>query len=175
MRFILPLLATLAVALPAAATDARPRPGQIIPTSCRQGECSWLRVVSVEPGMAGPEGRLIRMTARRGSSTHADGNLPAGPRGARIQWEEADEVGYAFCSTRRPAFGFAPQGEGLIVHFLDLYDLGGYQEASGRLYMRLCHSRGDVPRAAALRRMGYRPGTRNEQIENGTPETMTRF
>ena len=172
---LLPLIAAVAVTLPAASTFARPRPGQIIATSCRQGECSWLRVLSVEPGAAGPGGRLIRMTARRGSSTHADGNFPVGPRGARIVWEETDEVGYAFCSTRRPAFGFAPQGEGLIVHFLDLYELAGYQEASARLYMRLCHSRGDVPRAATLRRMGYRPGTRNEQIENAAPEAMIRF
>lgn len=175
MRLVLPLFAAFAVTLPAASVDARPRPGQIIPSSCRQGECSWLRVVSVEPGASGPEGRLIRMTARRGSSTHADGNLPAGSRGVRIQWEETDEIGYAFCSTRRPAFGFAPHGEGLVVHFLDLYQLAGYQEASARLYMRLCHSRSDVPRAATLRAMGYRPGTRNEQIENGTPEAMTRF
>lgn len=129
MRF-LPFFATLALALSlsAASVHARPRPGQIIPTSCRQGECSWLRVVDVQVDAPGPEGRLIRMTARRGSSTHADGNLPVGPRGARIEWEETDEVGYAFCSTRRPAFGFAPQGEGLIVHFLDLYELAGYQD-----------------------------------------------
>ena len=45
-----------------------------------------------------------------------------------------------------------------------------------RLYMRLCHGRDSLPAAAAmLRRLGYRPGTRSEQIENGDVETMTRF
>jgi hypothetical protein len=174
MRFALPLAATLA-ALAAAPAVARPAPGQIILSGCRQGECAWLRMVRVENAGRVPQGALVRMRVRRGTSTHLDGNLPAGPRGARILWERSDEDSYAFCSVRRPAFAFARSGEGLLVHFLDLFDLGGYQEASGRLYMRLCHSRGDVPRAAVLRRLGYRPGTRSEQVEDATPATMTRF
>ena len=174
MRLALPLLAALA-ALFAAPAAARPAAGQLILSGCRQGECAWLRVLRVENAGRVPQGALVRMRVRRGSSTHLDGNLPSRPADARIEWEPGEGVSYAFCSVRRPAFAFARRGERLLVHFLDLFDLGGYQEASGRLYMRLCHGRGDVPRAAVLRRLGYRPGTRSEQVEDATPETMTRF
>jgi len=175
MRFAPPLVALLAALLAATPAVARPGPGQVILSGCRQGECSWLRVLRVENAGRVPQGALIRMGARRGTSTHLDGNLPVGARGTRIEWEPGEGGSYAFCSVRRPAFAFARAGERLLVHFLDLFDLGGYQEASGRLYMRLCHGRGDVPRAAVLRRLGYRPGTRSEQVEDATPETMTRF
>jgi len=175
MRRFLALLAAFALILPAGLAVARPRPGRVILSGCRQGECAWLRVSRVEDAGRVPQGALVLIGARRGTSTHLDGNLPSVARGAPIAWEAEDEVGYAFCSVRRPAFAFAGHGEGLLVHFLDLFDLAGYQEASARLYMRLCHDRGGVPGAAALRRLGYRPGTRSEQVEDATPETMTRF
>jgi len=172
---LLLLLAALAATLPTGLAAARPSAGQIILSGCRQGGCAWLRVLRVEPAGRVPQGALVRMRVRRGSSTHLDGSLPNRPGQARIEWEPGEGVSYAFCSVRRPAFAFARQGEGLLVHFLDLFDLGGYQEASGRLYMRLCHGRGAVPGAAVLRRLGYRPGTRSDQVEDATPETMTRF
>lgn len=175
MRNALPFLAAFAVTLPAGLAAARPSEGPMILSGCRQGACAWLRVLRVENAGRVPQGALVRMRVRRGSSTHLDGNLPSGARGTRIEWEPGEGVSYAFCSVRRPAFAFARHGEGLIVHFLDLFDLGGYQEASGRLYMRLCHGRGGVPGAAVLRRLGYRPGTRSGQVEDATPETMTRF
>lgn len=175
MRRILLFLATLATLPPAAIEAARPKPGQVILTTCRQGECVWLRVLRVEAAGRVPQGALVRMTSRRGISIHRDGNLPSGARGTRIEWEPGSWVGYAFCSLRRPAFAVARRGEGLLVHFLDLFGLAGYQDASGRLYMRLCHGRGDVPREAVLRRLGHRPGTRNDQVEHATLETMTGF
>ena len=175
MRRTLPFLALLAVILPAGLAVARPTAGQLILSGCRQGECAWLRVLRVEPAGRVPQGALVRMRVRRGSSTHLDGSLPSRPGQARIEWEQGEGVRYAFCSVRRPAFAFARRGEGLIVHFLDLFDLGGYQQSSARLYMRLCHGRGAVPGAAVLRRLGYRPGTRSDQVEDATPETMTRF
>ncbi len=175
MRFALPLLAALAALFAAAPALARPVAGQLILSGCRQGECAWLRVLRVESAGRVPQGALVRMRVRRGSSTHLDGSLPGGARGTRIEWEPGEGMSYAFCSVRRPAFAFARHGEGLLVHFLDLFDLGGYQEASGRLYMRLCHGRSGVPGAAVLRRLGYRRGTRSDQVEDATLETMTRF
>jgi len=134
-----------------------------------------MRIVAVGAVVRVPAGALRSIVVRRGVSTHPDGNLPRRARDARIEWEAADQAEYAFCSARRPAYAFGREGEGLIVHFLDLFDLAGYQYASAGLYMRLCHGRERLPRAAVLRRLGYRPGTRSEQVEGATPGTMTRF
>jgi hypothetical protein len=41
--------------------------------------------------------------------------------------------------------------------------------------MRFCHGRDGLSEADALQSLGYRPGTRSEQVEDGSPETMTRF
>ena len=175
--FLALLLACHGAPVSAHGAAAAPLPrlaGRVILAGCRQGECGWLRIVAAESVARVAEGELRRMVARRGSSVH-DGRLPEREREARIAWEANDSVGYAFCSARRPAYAFEREGEGLIVHFLDLYDLAGYQFVSAGLYMRLCHGRERLPRAAVLRRLGYRPGTRSEQVEGATPETMTRF
>jgi hypothetical protein len=178
------LLAALAPALalsacaPAAENDraaAAVPAGQVIQSGCRQGECAWLRLVRVEKVEARPEGELRRIVARRGRSVHLDGELPSGPSNAAIEWEEKDGAQYVFCSTRRPAFAFPGEGGGLIVHFLDLFDLGGYQMASASLYMRFCHDDAGLPDEEKLRSLGYASGTRSEQVESAGPEAMTRF
>ncbi|HWT13990.1 MAG TPA: hypothetical protein VN231_14645 [Allosphingosinicella sp.] len=150
--------------------------GRTLLAGCRQGECGWMRIVRVESAVRRPEGELRRMTVRKGRSVHPDGRLPDDESDAAIEWEANDGVDYAFCSAQRPAYAFSGgDGGGLTVHFLDLFDLAGYQQVSGGLYLRLCHGRERIPDAAALRRLGYRPGTRSEQVEDGTPETMTAF
>ncbi len=150
--------------------------GQTIQAGCRQGECIWMRISEVKRVAAVPQGELRQMMATRGSSLHPDGNIPARAEDADIEWEAAPRPDYAFCSVERPAYAFADEGA-LITHYLDLYDLAGYQTSSGRLYMRLCHDIADedVPDAATLGRFGYRPGTRNEQVEGGEPEDMAAF
>jgi len=174
MRDARSFLILLALAIPAGVAAAGPRVGKTILSGCRQGECAWLRVLGVGPPAATTEGVLRRMTARRGTSLHPDGNLPEGARHARIEWEAGEQVNYAFCSRLRPAFAFQ-SGQDLVIHYLDLFDLAGYQQASGALYMRLCHDRKSVPGAAGLRKLGYQSGTRSEQAEAATPEAMTRF
>ncbi|MBX3561384.1 MAG: hypothetical protein KF780_06180 [Sphingomonas sp.] len=149
--------------------------GRTILAGCRQGECSWMRIGEVTRAVTVPQGELRRMIVERGSSVHLDGNLPERAEGTQIEWEAGTRSDYAFCSIERPAYAFEDEG-GLITHYLDLYDLAGYQTSSGRLYMRLCHDVDEeVPDAATLGRFGYRPGTRSEQIEGATPEDMTRF
>jgi hypothetical protein len=149
--------------------------GRTLRTGCRQGECAWLKVRRVETVKSLAQGRLVGLTARAGTSIHLDGNIPAGPERVGIEWEKADRADYAFCSTRRPAFAFPGDHGGLVVHFLDLFDLGGYQMASASLYMRLCHGRPGLPSAGLLRSLGYRPGTRSDQVEGASVEAMTRF
>ena len=155
--------------------------GQTILAGCRQGECVWMRIGEVTRVATVPQGELRRMTSRRGSSLHLDGNLPDREADAAIEWEAEERADYAFCSVERPAYAFEEKedegGRGLITHYLDLYDLPGYQTVSGRLYLRLCHgAEGEAAlETQALGRLGDQPGTRSEQTAGGAPEDMTRF
>ena len=170
--------AALAASIAAAAADAplaAQARAQVILGGCRQGECSWLRLVRVATVRTVPQGRLRQIVVQRGASLHLDGRLPGRPGQARIAWEAAARNEYAFCSTRRPAYAFPDEDGGLIVHYLDLFDLAGYQLGSGRLYMRFCHGRASVPEPARLRRMGYRPDTPSWQAEGETLDALTRF
>lgn len=176
LLFAVPPAATGCAPARDAATEPLPAlAGRTILAGCRQGECQWLRIVSVDSVLRLPEGELRRMVVRRGVSTHLDGNLPDRPERASIQWQADDMAEHAFCSNRRPAYAFDRDGGGRLVHFLDPFDLAGYQYVSAGLYMRLCHGRERVPDAAGLRRLGYAPGTRSEQVEDATLATMTDF
>jgi hypothetical protein len=161
-------------ALPMFATPLAAQSDRILLTSCRQGECGWMRIVSSVVQSRNPNGILRRITVRRGTSLNPDFHLPSRASEARIEWRRLDSVEYAFCSRRRPAYAFPDDGR-LIVHFLDPFDLGGYQFGSAAHYFRFCHGRNTMPSPRAMRRLGYRPGTRSEQIEAHTPEVMTRF
>ena len=148
--------------------------GGVVSAGCRQGECSWRRLVRVEDVENRAEGRLRRMVARAGQSLHPDGNVPRRPPSS-IRWEAADRTDYAFCSVRRPAYAFPGDDGRLTVHFLDFHALAGYQLASAGMYMRICHALDEVPEPGVLRTMGYVPGTRNEQIEDAEVDALTRF
>jgi hypothetical protein len=162
-------------------TEALPNlAGRVLADGCRQGECHWSRAVRLESVGTFPEGELRRLTARGGTSTYdpsAEHEPPEAYSAAvRVTWDATDRSDHAFCSRRRPAYAFPDDGGGTIIHYLDLYDLAGYQLASARAYMRICHDAAfDGDDEALLRRLGYRPGTRNEQVESGRPEDMTRF
>ncbi|HST35782.1 MAG TPA: hypothetical protein VLK25_04040 [Allosphingosinicella sp.] len=167
MKRILPAAALALAALPAAAQGPLPRlENQVLLGGCRQGECGWLRVISLSRVSRVPQGELRRILIRRGNSPDPGTGRP------RIAWESGTRTDYVFCSTARPTFAFEEDGQ-LIIHYLDLFDLAGYQQSSGQLYARFCHGRTQSMRQ--LRRLGYRPGTRNEQAEGGTPEDLTRF
>lgn len=150
--------------------------GRVLSVGCRQGECVWLRVARVETMSAGPHGELRRLAGREGRSLYADEAPEAYSAAVPVQWEAGDASSYAFCSTERPAYAFPDETGALILHYLDLFDLGGYQLASARMYMRICH---DLPfdgeETAPLRSLGYRPGTRSEQVEDAAPGDLARF
>lgn len=170
--------ANVAAPAPPATAQATPLPplaGQTFVAGCRQGECGWIEVLRFERVRTVPQGELRRLVIRRGSSLHPDGDLPATPADARIEWAPGEKTDYVFCSTERPAFAFQDDGGALVTHYLDLFDLAGYQYTSAGLVMRACHGGEEVPDAAGLRALGYRPGTRNEQVEGGTPEDLARF
>ncbi|HEY0113863.1 MAG TPA: hypothetical protein VGB59_12050 [Allosphingosinicella sp.] len=147
----------------------------IIRGGCRQGQCRWLRVQSSESADPIEQGQLRKVVVRSGTSHHPDDNVPREPPRKGIEWEDRDQTYYAFCSIHRPAFAFPDESGGYVVHFLDLYDLAGYQSASADTYMRICHALDEVPEPEILRTIGYRPGTRSEQVEAADPQVMTRF
>lgn len=151
--------------------------GRVLPAGCRQGECVWSRIVSIERLRSVPQGELRRVALRRGRSLHPDDPPDAFAPDLPVEWEAADESHYVFCSTERPAYAFPDRGaEGLIVHFLDPFRIAGYEYGSARAYMRFCHdeafAEGD---GQGLHRLGYRPGTRSEQVERASPEDLARF
>lgn len=156
-------------------TPLPPLAGQTFVAGCRQGECGWMEVLRFERVMTVPQGELRRLVIRRGSSLHPDGNLPDTPADAEIDWALGEKTDYVFCSTVRPAFAFEDDDGGLVTHYLDPFNLGGYQYTSAGVLMRACHRRDDMPDAAGWRALGYRPGTRNEQVEGVRPEDLTRF
>jgi len=177
MRASLTLLLALTACAESPVESAPPSKaeGHTILVGCRQGECGWARIGRIDTVETVAQGQLRRMTMRSGTSTHLDGNIPDSPAQAEIEWQAADQSDYAFCSKERPAFAFPDEGGGLIVHFLDLFDLGGYQMNSAKLYMRVCHDFDGVPDEAKLHAWGYRPKTRSEQIEGAKAEDLTRF
>lgn len=140
---------------------------------CRMMECSWSKPVSNVAVRSTAAGTLRKIVARRGTSLHRDGDPPADPATARIEWGKAATVSYAFCSRSRPAFAFR-SGKRWIAHALDPFSLGGYNRASAVEYMRACHGldfdRDDIE--PAMRDLGYRPGTRSEQVEIARPEQL---
>jgi hypothetical protein len=161
----------------AAAQPALPAlAGRILLSGCRQGQCAWVRVVRLETVTVAARGELRRLVGRSGMSLFNDEAPDSYSASVRVRWAAQDRSSYAFCSTARPAYAF-PDDEGhLYLHYLDLFDLAGYQTASATMYMRICH---DLPSyfedATALRNLGYHPGTRNEQIEDAAPEDLARF
>jgi hypothetical protein len=132
----------------------------------------WGRIVEVAEAGAGPDGTLRRLAYRSGSSMD-DG---AGTASATdVDWETPVRTDFAYCSASRPAYAF-PDGEsGLVVHHLNLFDLGGYQMASAKLYGMVCHDLPvELPSPQTLRELGYRPGTRSDQARAAGPEALLR-
>lgn len=178
--FLVAVLGAVIAAPPAAQSPLAPihgLDGRVLLAGCRQGGCSWRRVVRVERIDGNAHGELRRITSRDGSSEYGMAEPPSrySPR-LRIAWEAGDRSDYVFCSRERPAFAFRDSdGPGFITHFLDLYQLFGYQYSSAEIYMRACHGEGLPVSPASLRRLGYRPGTRSEQVEDRRPEDLLRF
>jgi hypothetical protein len=147
-----PVLAILLlVGLVGPVVAAAPLPklgGRTILASCRQGECRWLRIAEVASVSKQAQGELRRMRARAGLSYHPNGDTPKSAARTAIEWERSEQVDYAFCSTKRPAYGFSDRRGGLVVHYFDLFDLAGYQYATAA---KACRPTGRCARSATAR------------------------
>lgn len=155
----------LAIALAAAADGTAPDLVQ-----CRMMECSWSRPVSNVAIRSTSAGTLRKVTAFRGTSVHRE-DLPSSFEGSiPIDWEKRASVQYVLCSRSGPALAFR-SGKRWVAHALDLFDLPGYQGASAVIYLRACHGldydREDIEEA--MRDLGYRSGTRSDQVEIDRP------
>ena len=140
---------------------------------CRQMECAWSKPVSNVAIRTTASGTLRKITAFRGTSTYRDDPPSSFDESIPIKWEKPAAVQYALCSRSRPAFAFR-SGKRWVAHALDLVDLPGYHTASAIGYLRACHGvdyyREDLD--DMLRRLGYRPGTRSDQVEIDRPERL---
>lgn len=157
----------LAMALAAA---AGPEPRLV---TCHMMECSWSKPVSNVAIRSTSAGTLRRVAAIRGTSVHRDDYPSRYHASIRIAWEKAAKADYVLCSRTQPAMAFR-SGKRWIAHALDLFNLGGYNTASAITYLRACHGvdydRSDIDKV--MRGLGYRSGTRSEQVEIARPEQL---
>ena len=161
---------SLVIALAAAAAADGPAPDLI---HCRMMECSWARPVSNVAIRSTSAGTLRKVTAFRGTSVHRDDVPSAFDESIRIEWEKSAAAQYVLCSRSRPALAFR-SGKRWVAHALDLFDLPGYHSASAIAYLRACHGldylREDIDKV--MKDLGYRSGTRSEQVEIARPEQL---
>jgi hypothetical protein len=160
---------SLAIALGAAAAAA-PAPDLV---QCRMMECVWSRPVSNVAVRSASAGTLRKVTALRGASGYRDEPPSGFDESIPIEWEKRASVQYVLCSTSRPALAFR-SGKRWVAHALDLFDLPGYHTASAIGYLRACHGidyhREDIDKV--IQGLGYRPGTRSDQVEIARPEQL---
>jgi len=154
----------------ATAAPAGPAPRLV---RCHMMECAWSKPVSNVAVRSTPRGTLRKVAAIRGTSVHR-GDYPSRyDASLRIAWEKPASVDYVLCSRSQPALAFR-SGKRWIAHALDLFNLGGYNTASAITYLRACHGmdydREDIEKA--MQGLGYRSGTRSEQVEIARPEQL---
>jgi hypothetical protein len=160
----------IALAMALAAAGAAPAPSLVY---CHMMECTWSKPVSNVAIRSTPIGTLRKVVAIQGTSVHR-GDYPSRyDASIRIGWKQPAAVTYVLCSRTQPAFAFR-SGKRWIAHALDLFNLGGYNTASAVTYLRACHGvdygREDIERV--MRGLGYRSGTRSEQVEIARPEQL---
>jgi hypothetical protein len=160
----------MALAMALAAPSAGPIPRLVY---CHMMECSWSRPLSNVAIRSAGDGTLRKVAAIRGTSVHRDDYPSRYHPSIRIAWNKAATVDYVLCSRSRPAMAFR-SGKRWIAHALDLFSLGGYNRASAVIYLRACHGvdydRTDID--TVIRKLGYRPGTRSEQVEIQNPKQL---
>jgi len=146
---------------------------------CHMMECSWSRLVSNELVSARRNEQLRKYVTLDGSSTHRDGNYPVRfSKRVHIEWERKPVATYVLCSRKRPSIAFQDrwdtQHKGRwYAHYLDLFNLAGYNTSSAVIYMDACHRIDlNVDDPASLKKLGYRPGTRNEQVDLTGPTDL---
>lgn len=151
-------------------------PADAVIQQCRQGGCVWRKTIDVRTVKAAAEGELKVERTFVGESEHGLAHEPPAryAPGIAITWEAAPVETYIFCSRKQPGIAFkdrwSGESAGWIGHLLDPFETYGYNEGSLRTYMRICHATELVAdRDKVLRRLGYRPGTRNEQVDLKSP------
>ena len=140
---------------------------------CHMMECSWSRLVSNRVVARQGAEQLREYVTIDGQSEHRGGDYPS-RYSARvgIKWEAKAVTTYVLCSKARPAIAFRdrwePQSKGRWYgHYLDLFSLYGYNTSSAVIYAAACHNIDYSEKA--LKRLGYRSGTRSEQVDLRRP------
>ena len=118
--------------------------GRVELLQCHMDECSWWQLQSVKPVRTGGDSVLVRVVARRGSSTHDSNKDPEYPAtydpSVPIKWNSEMSVSYVLCSLPHPSLASAVDGK-WYVDRLTVISPAGFQRASVQEYVNVCHKK----------------------------------
>jgi hypothetical protein len=147
---------------------------------CHMDECSWSRLVSNRVVARRGREQLRAYVTIDGQSNHRGSEYPTHySKRVHVAWEAKPVTTYVLCSRARPGIAFQDRWDRAAkgrwyAHYLDLFDLYGYNTSSAVIYAAACHgidfNFGDAEKA--LRKLGYRPGTRSEQVDVRRPTDL---
>ena len=145
-------------------------------TGCRQSTCMWEKVLEIRTIKTVPNGILKVEDSYQGSMLAQGADFPTEYSAKLpIEWDRVQT--YVFCSKQQPSTAFKDRGTKngrWIGHLLDPFEPYGYNWGSAETYMRVCHNvdlgRQDIKKV--MLRLGYRPGTRNEQVDLAKPTDL---
>jgi hypothetical protein len=146
-----------------AADYASPKtPTPILQIECRQGECNWEQITSIEI-LRNSKGEVLKkVVSRRGTSLYdTDGpaiDVPEGyDKSIEINWEPDPRTEFVLCSKTRPTeAGWDKDEETHLITTLNVISPAGYEMSGVTYYMQICHNLAPGKWSADdLRRLGY--------------------
>ena len=107
---------------------------------CSAGACSWFETREQQVVGSSEDERLVRVTLAGGRSTHADSDFPAHASEVAVQWREATEEAYVFCSRWRPSV-MRREGRGpwQVVRVDLIRGEPDFEESNKSLFALVCH------------------------------------
>jgi hypothetical protein len=135
-------------------------PTPILRIECRQGECYWEQIKTIEDVRSDKGEVLKKVTSRTGSSFYSTEKLEAPEaydKSIKVDWDAAPRTAYVLCSKTRPTEArWDLEEETHLVTTLDVVNPGGYEVSGTNFYLQVCH--GIAPGSASeeqVKRLGY--------------------
>ncbi|WP_242186131.1 hypothetical protein [Sphingomonas sp. CARO-RG-8B-R24-01] len=118
--------------------------GMIELLDCHMDECSWSQLQTVEPIRRGLDDVLVKVIARRGSSSHDPNADPEYPTAynpsVKIEWAKRPGTTYILCSRSRPT-SISDYESKWYLDRLGVISPMGAQQAAVQEYVQICHNR----------------------------------
>lgn len=149
------------------ASEPFPRTGY-----CSAGECSWFEAREQQVVESSEHERLVRLSLARGRSSHPDNDFPVHASGAAVEWAQATEEAYVFCSRWRPSV-MRRQGVGWQVVRADLVrGAVDFEESSKSLHALICHPGEEWGGEGFFASRDYRPQSGPAVTSLSHPQTV---